>query len=507
MATVSKLDRLRASIGDRADESMGASRQAKLPRRTTGEPKPEGNRWSGLIRPADSAIIPVDRIGPDPDQPRKEFDGEALGRLAESLKARGQLQPIRVRWVEERGQYVIIAGERRWRAALLAGLPSLAATIDDRPMSADELLTVQMVENCSREDLAPLDQARAIRALLDREGWSQARLADELGVNQSTVSRSLALLELPEVLRDRVVAGELAAAVARELARVPDPSRLPGLVKRAIADRWGKAQASGAVRALGAPLDPDDPAPNYAPCITEALRTCRVCGCTDADCSGCIERTGEPCSWVEDDLCSACDPDYAPCITAGVQDRAQDGVHDEADEGDGPRGKYLVCNAKGASLYCLNAPSLDVAESWARSNHPVGWGGTVEPISDAEWVALPSWVTTRDASGSPSPIHVVEATRTGPIGEGRDVPRAFPGRSESPSAPPSAPPSATQPSARPEKPPTHRLLLRTAGGLMIFAECETGISPEHLVNALREAALKEEDALRAEYRKQKLGAR
>ena len=91
------------------------------------------DRLQGVARSKNAAEIPVDRIGPDPDQPREEFDAEALGRLAESLKTRGQLQPIRVRWDEEQGAYVIVCGERRWRAAELAGLPTMSCVIVDGP--------------------------------------------------------------------------------------------------------------------------------------------------------------------------------------------------------------------------------------------------------------------------------------------------------------------------------------------------------------------------------------
>src|SRR5206468_5331750 len=110
----------------------------------------------------------------------KEFEPGALERLAESLKERGQLQPIRVRWEAGMDKWVIIAGERRWRAATLAGLATVAAVEASGPLTDDEILGDQLVENCVREDLKPIEQARAFKALMDRNDWSAIRLAKAL---------------------------------------------------------------------------------------------------------------------------------------------------------------------------------------------------------------------------------------------------------------------------------------------------------------------------------------
>ena len=130
-----------------------------------------------MAKSKDAVEIPLDKIVPDPDQPREEFDPEALERLAESLKTRGQLQPIRVRWDEAQGKYVIICGERRWRAARMAGLATMSCVVSEGPIDAGELLALQLIENCLREDLRPIEQARAFKSLMDRNGWSgnQAR--------------------------------------------------------------------------------------------------------------------------------------------------------------------------------------------------------------------------------------------------------------------------------------------------------------------------------------------
>jgi ParB family chromosome partitioning protein len=171
-------------------------------------------------------VIEVGRIGPDPSQPRTEFDAESLGRLAESLKTRGQLQPIRVRWDAVAGRYVIVLGERRWRGAQLAGLASVACVVIAGNPSADELLEDQLVENALREDLKPVEQARAFRSLMDRTGMSQNQLASKLGIGQGTISKAIALLGLPTDVQIAVDAGDIAPRAAREMrARPGEPKR------------------------------------------------------------------------------------------------------------------------------------------------------------------------------------------------------------------------------------------------------------------------------------------
>ena len=164
-------------------------RRARFPR----------NRPSTRAAPASSprCSIQVDRVAPDPNQPRKEFEPESLRQLADSLKERGQLQPIRVRWDAAMERWVIIAGERRWRAAVHAGLPTITAVEATKPLTDDEILEEQLIENCVREDLKPIEQARAYKALIDPRGISQRQLAEKLRIAQATVAKTLALLDAP----------------------------------------------------------------------------------------------------------------------------------------------------------------------------------------------------------------------------------------------------------------------------------------------------------------------
>jgi len=197
----------------------------------------------------DALLIPTDKIQRDDDQPREEFDEAALERLAESLRTRGQLQPIRVRWDEGRGAYLLVLGERRWRAATMAGIATMSCIVHDGPVESPELLALQLVENALREDLKPVEQAKAYRRLMDAHGWSGNQLARELSVDQAAVSRTLALLSLPATVQAQVEAGELAPRTAYEISKLPDPDAQVELADQAVASGITRDQVQATVKA------------------------------------------------------------------------------------------------------------------------------------------------------------------------------------------------------------------------------------------------------------------
>jgi len=234
MSTMKGADRLRSQLGGNIRESM-----ATVPTGATG-PLPTAAapaQFQGVTRPKDALTIEVGRIVPDPDQPRKEFDPAALEDLAGSLKARGQLQPIRVRWSADLASWVIVSGERRWRAAQMAGLSTLACVEAKGAPTPDEILEDQIIENCIREDLKPSEQARAFQALVEIRGCSFRQLADYLKVSHMKVSRSLDLLKLPEEDLRRVDAGEIPASAAAAAARMEDDGE-----RREILDKLAAGQ-------------------------------------------------------------------------------------------------------------------------------------------------------------------------------------------------------------------------------------------------------------------------
>jgi ParB/RepB/Spo0J family partition protein len=136
--------------------------------------------------------LPLDSIVPDPGQPRREFAQDELGRLAANLKAHGQKQAIKVHRPDPGGPWVIVYGERRWRAARLAGLPTIAANCVDRAMGGDEVRVEQLTENLHRADMTAAERGAAYRALMELKGWTARELADAINVHEGNVSRALA---------------------------------------------------------------------------------------------------------------------------------------------------------------------------------------------------------------------------------------------------------------------------------------------------------------------------
>ncbi len=213
-------------------------------------------RSDGATRSKNAFEIPIDRIERDPAQPREEFDQLALERLATSIKERGQLQPVRVRLDQSRGVYVLICGERRWRAARMAGLPTLTCVVADAPESAEELLALQLIENALREDLKPIEQAKAFRTLMDRNGWSGNRLSQELGIDQSSVVHALRMLELPVEVQTKVEEGRLPASTAYEISKVPDPDLQRDLAEQVVSKNLSRAETAERVRRVTSKAKP-----------------------------------------------------------------------------------------------------------------------------------------------------------------------------------------------------------------------------------------------------------
>ena len=177
-------------------------------------------------------LLPISRIAPNPDQPRKEFSEEALRELAESIKEKGILQPI---LVESRGNdsYLLLAGERRWRAAKLAGLAEIPVIV--RQFSEQEKLEIALIENIQREDLTPIEEAAAFKKLMEASSLSQEELSARLGKNRSTVANSLRLLKLPEDMQQALNKRELTPGHARAILSVINPADQRILFNRIMA--------------------------------------------------------------------------------------------------------------------------------------------------------------------------------------------------------------------------------------------------------------------------------
>lgn len=180
------------------------------------------------------AEIPIDRLRANPEQPRRTFDDDALAGLAASIRQHGVLQPLLVS-EEGSGTYVVVAGERRWRAARAAGLKTVPAVIRERLDARDEL-ALALVENLQRRDLSALEEARAFEHLRSEHGLSQAEIANQVGMSRSAIANSLRLLRLPEKIQELVESGRLSGGHGRALLALSDDESRLEWAGRAVAD-------------------------------------------------------------------------------------------------------------------------------------------------------------------------------------------------------------------------------------------------------------------------------
>ncbi len=184
--------------------------------------------------------LPLQKIEPNPNQPRTSFDEEELAALADSIREHGILQPLAVRETDD-GYYQIIAGERRWRAARLAGLAELPVVVldaDDR-----EVMELALVENLQRQDLNPMEEAEGYRALIEEYGLTQEQAAVRVGKSRPAVANMLRLLALPEEVRAQVCDGTLSAGHARALLSLPNERLQRAAAQRIVALRLSVRQA------------------------------------------------------------------------------------------------------------------------------------------------------------------------------------------------------------------------------------------------------------------------
>lgn len=187
--------------------------------------------------------IPVDAIRPNPHQPRREFPAEKLEELAASIREKGVLQPITVRRRE--GAFELVAGERRWRAARIAGLREIPAILRD--LTDREVREIALIENLQREDLNPVEEAEAYEALMEDFGLTQEEVARAVGKGRPTVTNRLRLLRLPEEVRELVAAGRLSAGHAKALVSLP-PERQIGLARRCVEEELSVRQLEEIVK-------------------------------------------------------------------------------------------------------------------------------------------------------------------------------------------------------------------------------------------------------------------
>ncbi len=197
---------------------------------------------------------PIEEVHPNRAQPRRRFEDSALDELAASIAELGVLEPILVR-NRAGGGYEIVAGERRWRAAQRAGLKEVPVFV--RELNTEEAFEAALVENLQREDLNPIETARAFQRLVEEHGNSQESVAKRVGKDRSTVANALRLLKLPETVLAMLEEGQLSEGHGRALLGAPDVATIKRLAREAVKKQWSvretERQVRGAARGADAP--------------------------------------------------------------------------------------------------------------------------------------------------------------------------------------------------------------------------------------------------------------
>jgi ParB family chromosome partitioning protein len=251
-------------------KALGKGLHSLLPARNAPVAAPSaaaGNISDGNIRQ-----LPIDRITANPNQPRREFEPGALLELTRSIERDGIIQPIIVRKIES-GDYQIIAGERRWRAAraaMLKEVPVIVRTADDQ-----QVLELALVENIQREDLNPIELAIAFHRMASELGMSHDQIGHKTGKERTTITNSVRLLQLPKGIQDLIAAKQLSAGHARALLKYDDEQLQNELAARCVAEGWSVRQIESFTRpkdSVAAPKAKQPKGPNADPNVKFAIQ-------------------------------------------------------------------------------------------------------------------------------------------------------------------------------------------------------------------------------------------
>jgi ParB family transcriptional regulator, chromosome partitioning protein len=245
-----------ASTSKRGKRGLGSGLAAILPEASA--------EHAGELRE-----LPVEVIKPNPNQPRTKIDPESLSALASSIEANGVVQPLLVRPLAD-GSYELIAGERRWRAAQAAGLAKVPAVVRDQELA--ERLQVALIENMVREDLNPIDEARACAALVDELGLSKEDLARRVGRSRPAVSNLIRLLDLPDEARELLESGKLSEGHGRALLAAEGNDVRRRLARDAVKGGWSVRETENRARLAGQPKQKRGSSTALAPEEAAALR-------------------------------------------------------------------------------------------------------------------------------------------------------------------------------------------------------------------------------------------
>lgn len=224
---------------------------------------PNGKDGEAGASEAGTLFVGIDQILPNPSQPRQAMEQESLGELAASIREHGILQPLIVSQGEQPDQYILIAGERRWRAARLVGMTAVPVIV--RPATNQQRLELALIENLQRADLAPLDTAEAYRQLAEEFKLSHDEIAERVGKSRTTVTNTLRLLRLPDAVRIALVEGKISEGHARALLGLNSPQAQAAVLQNVLANDLSVRQTEELVRRYSgertAPVKRPEPSP------------------------------------------------------------------------------------------------------------------------------------------------------------------------------------------------------------------------------------------------------
>ena len=260
--------------------ALGKGLSALLPIKAQNLPEPttksaEAAKKFGVPEQfEDFQNIALDQIQPSAEQPRDRFDAETLEELAQSIRVNGLIQPITV-FKTEQGSYRIIAGERRWRAASLAGLKEIPALV--RSARPDQLLELALIENLQREDLNPIEVATAFQSLMTQHGLTHEQIAERTGKDRSTITNFIRLLRLTPFVRQALLDGKITVGHARALLNISDPDEQAVACGEVIENQLSVRDTEQLVRNVthpvhkGGPQDANAKSPPLDPNVRSAL--------------------------------------------------------------------------------------------------------------------------------------------------------------------------------------------------------------------------------------------
>jgi len=208
----------------------------------------DNKQKTGKAQTPDS-VVDINKVEPNRDQPRKNFDEDALEELADSIRQVGLIQPIVVQ--DRKGYYEIIAGERRWRACKKAGLKEIPVII--RNFTEQEIVEISIIENIQREDLNPIEEAMAYKRLLEEFNLKQDEVAEKVSKNRTTITNSLRLLKLTDDVQQMIVDGKLSTGHARAIISIEDPAKQLEIAEKIFDEKMSVREVEKYIKSLDKP--------------------------------------------------------------------------------------------------------------------------------------------------------------------------------------------------------------------------------------------------------------